>query len=41
PYPSTNPTNAARATTDGLANMTPPEMAAPKRGKSVEEILGK
>ncbi|XPE37369.1 hypothetical protein ACNKHS_19750 [Shigella flexneri] len=29
------------ATIDGLENMNSPEMVAAKRGKSVEEILGK
>ena len=38
---STNPINVVRATIDGLENMNSPEMVAAKRGKSVEEILGK
>ncbi|MDK7220327.1 30S ribosomal protein S5, partial [Klebsiella pneumoniae] len=29
------------ATIDGLENMKSPDMVAAKRGKSVEEILGK
>ena len=40
-YGSTNPINVVRATIDGLENMNSPEMVAAKRGKSVEEILGK
>ncbi len=40
-YGSTNPINVVRATMDGLENMNSPEMVAAKRGKSVEEILGK
>ena len=40
-YGSTNPINVVRATIDGLENMKSPEMVAAKRGKSVEEILGK
>ncbi|MCL7666689.1 30S ribosomal protein S5, partial [Klebsiella pneumoniae] len=40
-YGSTNPINVVRATLDGLENMNSPEMVAAKRGKSVEEILGK
>ncbi len=40
-YGSTNPINVVRATIDGLENMKSPDMVAAKRGKSVEEILGK
>ena len=40
-YGSTSPINVVRATIDGLENMNSPEMVAAKRGKSVEEILGK
>ncbi|RGA07136.1 30S ribosomal protein S5, partial [Klebsiella pneumoniae] len=36
-----NPINVVRATIDGLENMKSPDMVAAKRGKSVEEILGK
>ncbi|MDB5806075.1 MAG: rpsE [Betaproteobacteria bacterium] len=38
---STNPYNVVRATLDGLLKMTTPAEVAAKRGKSVEEILGK
>lgn len=37
---STNPVNVVRATLKALANITPPEYLAAKRGKSVEEISG-
>ncbi|MXP56563.1 30S ribosomal protein S5 [Pantoea sp. Mhis] len=40
-YGSTNPINVVRATMDGLQRMKSPEMVAAKRGKSVEQILGK
>lgn len=39
-YGSTNPTNVVRATFNGLRDMSSPEKAAVKRGKSVDEILG-
>lgn len=39
-YGSTNPTNVVRATFNGLRDMSSPEKAAAKRGKSVDEILG-
>ena len=34
-----NPINVVRATINGLANMSSPEMIAAKRGKTVQEIL--
>lgn len=37
---STNPINVVRATLKALSNITPPELLAAKRGKSVEELLG-
>lgn len=37
---STNPINVVRATLKALANITPPEQLAAKRGKTVEELLG-
>lgn len=40
-YGSTNPINVIRATIDGLENANSSETVAVKRGKSVEEILGK
>jgi small subunit ribosomal protein S5 len=40
-YGSTNPINVVRATIAALEDMKSPEMVAAKRGKSVEEILGK
>lgn len=36
---ATSPLNVVRATIKGLMNMTSPEQAAAKRGKTVEEIL--
>lgn len=38
---STNPINVVRATIKGLTNMLTPELAAAKRGKSVEELMRK
>lgn len=38
---STNPYNVVRATLDGLLKMTTPAEVAAKRGKSIEEVLGK
>ncbi len=38
---STNPVNVVRATVKGLTNMLSPEAVAKKRGKSVQEMLGK
>ncbi len=38
---STNPTNVVRATIQGLLKMSSPSMIAQKRGKKIEEILGK
>jgi len=38
---SNNPANVVRATIKGLTNMTDAEAVAMKRGKSVEEIIGK
>ncbi len=38
---SRNPINMVRATIKGLTEMNSPEMIAAKRGKSVEEIIGK
>ena len=35
---STNPVNVVRATIKGLVSMLTPEMAAKKRGKSIEEL---
>lgn len=40
-YGSTNPVNVVRATVKGLQQMRAPEDVAAKRGKTVEEILGK
>jgi small subunit ribosomal protein S5 len=37
---STNPANVARATLNGLIQMTSPELVALKRGKSVSDIVG-
>lgn len=37
---SSNPVNVVRATLNGLQNITTPEYAAAKRGKTVQEILG-
>lgn len=37
---STNPINVVRATLKALSNITPPELLAAKRGKTVEELLG-
>ena len=37
---STNPLNVARATINGLVQMSSPESIAEKRGKTVEEIMG-
>ncbi len=39
-FGSRNPINVVRATIRGLAEMTSPDYAAAKRGKSVDEILG-
>lgn len=36
---STNPVNVVRATLNALASITPPELIAAKRGKTVEELL--
>lgn len=36
---SSNPINVVRATLKALSNITPPEMLASKRGKSLEELL--
>ena len=38
---STNPYNVVRATLNGLTKMTTPAEVAAKRGKSIEEVLGK
>lgn len=38
---STNPINVVRATIKGLTGMLTPESVAAKRGKSVEELVGK
>ena len=38
---SNNPANVVRATIKGLTDMTDAEAVAMKRGKSVEEIIGK
>ncbi len=38
---STNPVNVVRATLNALLSITPPEWMAAKRGKSVDELLGK
>jgi len=38
---SSNPTNVVWATLNGLTKMQSPELIALKRGKAVEEILGK
>jgi small subunit ribosomal protein S5 len=40
-FGSTNPYNVVRATLDALTSMTTPAEIAAKRGKSVEEIMGK
>lgn len=40
-YGSTNPINVVRATMNALKNMRSPMMIAEKRGKSVQEILGR
>jgi small subunit ribosomal protein S5 len=40
-YGSTNPYNVVRATLDGLKKMSTPAEIAAKRGKTVEEILGR
>ncbi len=37
---SANPVNVVRATLAALSNISPPELIAAKRGKTVEEILG-
>lgn len=37
---STNPVNVVRATLKALANISPPEYIASKRGKTIKEILG-
>ncbi len=37
---TTNPISVVRATIDGLAKMSSPEIVAAKRGKTVEQILG-
>lgn len=37
---STNPVNVVRATLNALSNVTPPEILAAKRGKTMEELLG-
>lgn len=37
---SANPVNVVRATFDALSHISPPELIARKRGKSVEEIQG-
>lgn len=39
-YGSTNPVNVVRATFEGLASMSSPQIVAAKRGKTVEEIQG-
>lgn len=38
---STNPVNVVRATIKGLTDMLTPELAALKRGKSVNDLVGK
>lgn len=38
---STNPVNVVRATLKALSSITPPEAMAAKRGKSLDELLGK
>lgn len=38
---STNPTNVVHATLKALAHVSTPEYVALKRGKSIEEIIGK
>ena len=38
---SSNPVNVVRATLSALSHITPPEFLAAKRGKTVEELLGK
>lgn len=38
---STNPINVVRATLNALENVSTPEYVAAKRGKTVEEIVGK
>jgi small subunit ribosomal protein S5 len=38
---SSNPDNVLRATIDGLRKMSSPEHVAEKRGKTVDEILGR
>ncbi|AKC60378.1 30S ribosomal protein S5 [Blochmannia endosymbiont of Camponotus (Colobopsis) obliquus] len=40
-YGSTNPINVVRATMNALINMRSPETIAAKRGKSIEDIIGK
>lgn len=37
---SANPVNVVRATLNALSHISPPELIAQKRGKTVEEILG-
>lgn len=38
---SANPVNVVRATLKALSSITPPEYMAAKRGKSMEEVLGR
>ena len=38
---STNPVNVVRATLKALSSISPPEFMAAKRGKTMEEILGR
>lgn len=38
---STNPVNVVRAAIKGLRGMLTPELAARKRGKTVQEVMGK
>ena len=38
---STNPINVVRATLKALSSVSLPEMIAAKRGKTLEEIVGK
>ncbi len=40
-YGSTNPTNVAKATIDGLRKMMSPELVAEKRGLTVQQITGR
>jgi small subunit ribosomal protein S5 len=37
---SANPVNVVRATLKAFSHISPPEMIAAKRGKTLEEILG-